>query len=76
MRESRKLTGERHKDCDRCGFTYPLSELKKQDGYWLCQKMCVDIPGRDYYLKQQVIEGELQGAEQEESKTEMFSDGE
>ena len=76
MPNSTRTTGERWRDCDRCGFTYRLSQLQKQDGFWLCKEMCVDIPGRDYYLKQLEVEGELRGAEQEEAKPETFSDGE
>ncbi len=72
---SKKITGECWRDCDRCGLTYRLSQLKRQDGYWLCREMCVDIPGRDYHLKKLEVKGELRGAEQEESKSETFSDG-
>ena len=75
MPNSKKITGQRWKSCDRCGFTYRLSKLKKQDGFWLCKEMCIDISGRDYYTKQLEVEGELRGAEQEESKQETFSDG-
>lgn len=76
MPKNNKATGQRWKECDRCGMEYPLSQLKKQDGFWLCKEMCVDMPGRDYYLKQLTVEGELRGAEQEEGKMETFSDGE
>lgn len=29
------------KECDRCSFVYPLSELRRQDGLLLCEK-CLD----------------------------------
>ena len=76
MPKNNKVTGQRWRECDRCSLDYPLSQLQKQDGFWLCKSMCVDIPGRDYHLNKLEVEGELRGAEQEESKTETFSDGE
>ena len=74
MPNSKTVTGSRWKTCDRCGFDYPLHRLRKQDGYWLCQDMCTDKHGRDYYLSKLVVEGELRGANQEEAKEETFSD--
>ncbi|MCD4785371.1 MAG: hypothetical protein K8T10_16250 [Candidatus Eremiobacteraeota bacterium] len=29
------------KECDRCGFIFPLSQLKQQNGLLLCEK-CYD----------------------------------
>lgn len=74
--KNNRATGQVWKDCDRCGFEYPINQLKKQDGFWLCKDMCVDMPGRDYYIKNLVVESETQGAEQIEVQTETFSDGE
>ena len=75
MPKNNKVTGQRWRECDRCSLDYPLSQLQKQDGFRLCKEHCTDDIGRDYYLKQLDTEGELRGSEQEESKTETFSDG-
>lgn len=43
MPNNNSHTGEQWKECDRCGFDWPVSELYYQDGLWVC-KECLDDP--------------------------------
>jgi len=49
MRATRR--GEQWKECDRCGFDYPLSKLTSQDGLTVCINNCVFEKGAEYYRR-------------------------
>ena len=40
-------TGEQQEECARCGFTYPLSQLRKQQGDSGMITVCTVIPCYD-----------------------------
>lgn len=41
------LTGEPWRSCDRCGFLYPIGQLRKQLGMMLCSVTCTDDLSND-----------------------------
>ena len=49
MTKNNKVIGQRWKECERCGLDYPLSQLQKQDGFWLCKGCGVAIAPNLYY---------------------------
>jgi hypothetical protein len=37
------ITGQTHRECDRCGFLYPIGKLRRQKGLLVCtERRCVD----------------------------------
>ena len=48
------------KDCDVCGFAYPLHLLRRQDGTYRCLEHCYDQLGAQHY-RAQLILPEMEG---------------
>lgn len=54
-----KIAGRRFEtawhECDRCGFQFPLTFFRRQNGILVCSgkftNNCADNPGRDSYTK-------------------------
>jgi len=61
-RPNNKVTFNRWEDCDRCGFSWPVRELKRQKGALVCPE-CLDDPGHEDAKR----EGELRDPEGRQS---------
>ena len=38
MPQNNRITGQKWKECDRCGFDWPVNKLYYQNGAWVCPK--------------------------------------
>lgn len=70
MRLTNNRRGEAWRTCDRCGFDYPMSRLRRQDGLLVCVDHCIFEQGHQYYMsklelpsREGVAEDEPQGSE-------------
>lgn len=55
MKQSGNIFHRAWHDCERCGFSFPLSKLIRQNGMLVCRGAgttnCADEQGHDYYVK-------------------------
>lgn len=43
MPKNNKHTGQKWRECDRCGFDWPVNQLVYQNGAWVCPR-CYNTP--------------------------------